>query len=275
MRGIILRLLRKVYLYPLLFLYNFNKKEDITVVMGVKNIFDCERIVNSLESIRNQEYDQSLVRINLVDYDSDSSLIQYYQQICKVYNVLYTRVNGKAIWSRAHALNIGIRNAKTKYILCTDADIIFERNYIKEAIKELKKDPLQVIIAPAFDLPDIPTRGKECVQLKSLAQIRYKDIKNWAGINLALTYFYHKIRGYVEQYKMWGSEDEDLIKRLKLFALKNKPIENSTFFLHQYHPKFRNVDRLNGFRAQVIINRVYCRRSSSIIRNGKQWGSSE
>lgn len=275
MGRIILRLLRKIYFYRYLSSYSLAKKEDITVIIGVKDIFDCQRMINNFESIRNQDYDQSLIRITLVDYDSNLSLSRQYQEMCNKYNALYTRVSAKSIWNRAHALNIGIKKVKTKYILCTDVDILFEKNYLKEAVRELKKDPLQVIIAPLLDLPDVSIGDKGYSQLKSLAQIRNKNMDNCAGTNLALTYFYHKIRGYDEQYKMWGSEDKDLIKRFKLFALKVKSIENSTFYLHQYHPRFRNLEEIDGFKNQVMENRMYFKNNNSIIRNCAQWGSPE
>ena len=139
------------FLYPLVIILNkwlrlrlyfspsFNrldKKEDITVVVGVKDI-DSKSLANCLKSIRGQFYDQSLVEIALVDYDSKEESIPLYKELCIKFQVKYIRVDNRPIWSRSNALNIGIKRAKTKYILTMDADLIFENNYIKEVVKEL------------------------------------------------------------------------------------------------------------------------------------------
>ena len=63
----------------ILWFYNLGKKEDITVVIGVKNRFD-HRLENAFKSIRSQDYPQKLIKITLVDYDSDKKLIAGVQQ---------------------------------------------------------------------------------------------------------------------------------------------------------------------------------------------------
>lgn len=181
------------------------KREDVTVVIAVRDRCDY-RLVNCLKSIRSQEYDQGLIAIVLVDYGSMSDYIQGYEAICKKYNVKYMRIENQLSWCRSHALNIGIRNAGTKYLFNTDVDIILKSNYIKTAVHELKKDPMQVVLSHVLYTSEEDISG----EIDTVKE--YPGFENYiklspavgAGINFALTYFYHIIRGYDEYYKWWG-----------------------------------------------------------------------
>jgi cellulose synthase/poly-beta-1,6-N-acetylglucosamine synthase-like glycosyltransferase len=106
-------------------------KNDINVVIAVKNRGDRKRVENAFKSIRNQDYSQNLIKITLVDYDSNKIVIPRLKKLCELYNVEYIRVENKPVWCKSHALNIAIKKAKTKYILSTDIDIIFREDYIK------------------------------------------------------------------------------------------------------------------------------------------------
>ncbi|MBW2977309.1 glycosyltransferase [Candidatus Woesearchaeota archaeon] len=272
----ILKKLRLFYLPSFLKLYNLRKKEDIAIIIGVKNRFDY-RIINALKSIRNQNYNQDLIKIILVDYDSKKELISKYKGLCEKYNAIYIRVNNKSLWNRSHCLNIGIKRAKTKYILTSDVDMIFERNYIKESIKELKKDLHQIILSNHFDSQKNNINQKTDIirdynKIKSKCKLRPTGLECISlSINLTLTYFYHKIRGYDEWYKLWGAEDTDLIKRFKLFGLKIKDISYKTSFLHQWHPEFEGVKNRN-LKRQIEKNREYLRNNNLIVRNKEGWG---
>lgn len=259
-------------------------KEDITVVIAAKNRYD-HRIINALESIRSQNYDQSLIKIIIVDYDSNRELATKYKDVCKEYNAEYVRVDNKPIWNKAHALNIGIRRVKTKYLLSSDLDNIFEKNYLKEAIKELQRNPYQVISCNSLDLPDIPigelNNFKENFdKLKSLARVRCEvnipgvssPLKINPGTNLTLTHFYHKLRGYDEQYLLCYHEDADLLKRFLLLKIVINDISDKTSFVHQWHPLYGGEKNVQIYKKQIKKNWEYFKKSKSIARNKKDWG---
>jgi len=265
---VILIPLRRMCFSWVSFLHNFNAKEDITVVIAVKNRYD-HRIKNALKSIRNQEYEQSLIKIILVDSDSQRDLIPKFKKLCKKYDASYIRINNKPIWHKTHALNVGIKKTKTKYLLSSDIDIIFEKNYFKEAIKELRKNPYQVIVSQMLDLPKRASKEKQFNKLKAIAKSRLKDCPV-SGINLTLTYFYHKIHGYDEYYQIWAAEDDDLIKRFILFGL-NRKMQDKSSYLHQWHPRYEGV-KIPNYKKYIKENKKYLTNNYSIVRNKNGWG---
>ncbi len=258
--------LRHWYRLMLRFGLRSSKKPDITVIIGLKNRFD-EKIKNALKSIRNQDYNQNLIKILVVDYDSKKEIIPKLKKLCNKYGAKHIRANHKPVWNRGHCLNVGIKRAKTKYILTSDTDIIFEKNYIKEAVEELEKNPYQVVLSRCLNLPNIKINELDIYKLKKLAKNR--DTAKFAlGINLTLTYYYHKMHGYDEKYELWGYEDNDLIRRFLRIGLNINVIKNKSFYLHQWHPP--------GYcakdKGKILENLRYFESNNCIIRNRDEWG---
>ena len=241
-------------------------QEDITVVIPIKNRYS-KRLLNLLKSIRNQSYNQDLIKIILVDYDSKKEQVYFLKKSCHKYNAKYIRVDNHSTWSRSHCLNIGIKRTKTKYLLSTDVDIIFEKDYIKKAIQKLKKQPFSIIVSQCWDLPENWNNQLDFNKLKSLAKPRYYGQNYGSGINMTSTYFYHKLRGYDEKYKIYGIEDLDLIKRLIILGLNIKIID--AYYFHQWHPVSSKGEK---FKHYISKNLLYYKHTNSIVRNKTKWG---
>jgi glycosyltransferase involved in cell wall biosynthesis len=241
------------------------ENDNVTVVMGIRNIHD-QRIINAFDSIRTQDYPKELIKIILVDYGSVEELIPKYTFLCEKYDAEYIRLDNRPIWSRSHALNIAIKRAKSKYLLSTDADIMFEINYIKEAVKELQRDLYQYILARCLDAPEEAMNETDYFKLKAISTYRSDTINR--GINMTLTHFYHKIHGYDERYTGWGAEDDDLIKRFRLVGLKKRDISHISSYIHQWHP--RSWGSVND--EQRNKNEDYFMNNHSIVRNKDGWG---
>lgn len=256
------------------------EKDDITIVCGVRNRCDY-RLVNAFKSLRTQDYDEQLVHIVLVDYDSDGGLVQQYKEICERFNAKYIRVEGKPLWNKSHCLNIAIKRAATKYICSTDVDVFFESNFISECIKELRARPYQVLLSDFYNSPrgtvdaevDV-VNSYRCIKEVSSFQVTGMG-KSGAlnpGINVALTRSYKAINGYDEQYVRWGSEDFDLIKRLVLLGLKVKDMSASTSWIHQYHEKHEGHGSQDEVREQIRKNKLYLDSTHTVVRNPDGWG---
>lgn len=266
-------------LYGFLFVPKENSKEDVTVVIDIRDRFDY-RIENVLKSLRNQDYGKELIKIILVDYGSRPRDILPLKKICEIYEAEYLRTRQKSRWSRSCCLNIGIKRADTKYILTSDVDIIFEKNYIREAVAELQKNPFQLLCCEVLDSTEGTIDGrtdvlKDYQSLKINCVTRKKDTGRYdyvfgMGIIMTLRSFFVFVSGFDENYHIWGLEDDDIVERFKLMGLELKNISCSTSYIHQWHPKFKAAN--DEERQQIEKNGEYFRRAYSIVRNKKGWG---
>jgi len=257
-----------------------SRPRDITVVIGVRNRSDY-RIANALRSIREQTYPAELVRVLVVDYGSEPSSQALIMSLCGQHDAEYLRVDEAPVWSRARCLNIGIRRASTTFLMTSDADIMLSRRYLADAIRALEASPLSVLCSSMLDLPEESVEAiKDAARPGGqLALDRWKD---WGSPrfgsrfhrSVALTYtaFFQLIRGYDEHYEVWGSEDDDLMRRFRYLGLRPQVLDSGSFYLHQWHPKFEGVPA--GERAAVIRrNYAYFWRNHSILRNDRDWGT--
>ncbi len=258
-------------------------REDVTVIIGVKNRCDY-RIVNALKSLRCQDYDRQLIRIVLVDYDSSQEMIEKFREICARFDARYLRLDNKPVWNKSHCLNIAIRQADTKYLMSSDVDVFFEKNYISACVRRLRDDPFQVLISSFYNTPSGLVDGEidvlgEYGAIKKLCGFQKTELGlNGAlnpGINFSLTRFYQHIRGYDEYYTLWGSEDLDLIKRFALSGLKVTDISANSSWIHQCHEKHEGVNAQQNFKEKIAQNKQYVLHTHTVERNDADWGIPE
>ncbi|MBT3463570.1 glycosyltransferase, partial [archaeon] len=218
--------------------------------------------------------------IVLVDYGSDEVVSENLKDFLKNNGVSCIKVRNVKNWNRSHALNIGLKNCSTKYILCSDIDMVFEKNYISECVKEMQFNMFHVLYTDMLDSPKnfgrldfINDYGKIRKKCKGRgAAFVNSAYKYGSSICFTLSYFFKVIRGYDEFYKLWGAEDEDVQKRLELMGLVFKDVSSKTSHIHQWHPQHEGVKNTKGFEDQVKKNEIYLRENNSIIRNPNGWG---
>ncbi|MFH1358797.1 MAG: glycosyltransferase family 2 protein [archaeon] len=257
----------------------FSSKDDVSVIIGVRNRLDY-RLENAFKTLRNQDYNQDLIKILLVDYGSKGEFIPSMKNLSRKYNVSHIRVDNVDVWNRSHALNIGIKMAETKYVLCSDIDIIFRKNFISECVKELKRFPNQVLfcsmrhllserVLREFDvIKDFDKLIKRSV-FQNVVENCYSYIYG-KSIIFILKKFFFKINGYDEKYCAWGAEDDDIIKRFEMLGLFIKNMDDKTSHLHQWHPKYEGLTEED--KEQIKNNRRYLKEINTLKRNKEGWG---
>ncbi|MFT6779334.1 MAG: putative glycosyltransferase involved in capsule biosynthesis [Paraglaciecola sp.] len=255
-------------------------KDDITVVYGIRNRVDY-KFWHSLNSIRVQNYVPNLINILVVDYGSIESDLTMIRKFCAQFDAKLLETNKDGDWNRAHCLNIGIKRVNTKYLLTTDTDIIFSDNYISELIETLKQDPLSVIFSKCLDLKESANKflianfesnqAIDSKELKSQAEGRSSGEAN-AGINASFTQFYKDINGYDEYFKLWGSEDNDIKRRLEYYGLESRSIASKAYYLHQWHPKHEGVNASLELKKTIEENHRYFKNDHRIFKNTDDWG---
>ena len=274
-----LRSLARLWLERAVVEGEISRADDITVVIGTRNRADY-RLENALRSIRSQTYPADLIRVVVVDYGSDPDCAARAAGLCRKYGAKYVRVDGVQIWSRSRCLNIGIRQADTKFLLSSDADIVFPPDYLSSCVEMLRAAPTSIVGSVMLDLPEHAAAVLED-SARTGDELQFDSWKQWCrprhdhaihpSICATYTAFFQVIRGYDEFYEVWGNEDEDLYRRFRYLGLKPRPLGHGSFYMHQWHPESaRGRDGKNADR--VRRNQLYVARARSLLRNDVNWG---
>lgn len=122
---------------------------SITCVAGVKDR-PWQQLHQWYESLGQQTVSGDVV---VVDYSSQPRvelrpLVWWYSWRLKIIRVK----RGTERWSEARALNIGIRNAETQYVMTTNADLIYPSGFVAAVVAQLQKNDRSLVLADRYDL---------------------------------------------------------------------------------------------------------------------------
>lgn len=187
----------------------------------------------------------------------------------------YFATNG--IWSRSRALNLGIREAKGKYLVTTDADMVFLPSTFPRLIQILEDSPRTGFVLQCRDLPegiehsDIldETPDWELIESKSRLRPRW----GMGGLIAFERDAYVQLRGLDERFEIYGGEDLDLAKRLVRAGYKRVWINDPLIRMyHVWHPSSReSADSTPEGRAAIARNTEIHKNDKTYIRNLSKW----
>jgi len=178
------------------------------------------------------------------------------------------------LFERAKLNNVGIRNASSQYVLCTDVDMIFGPNLVSTVLKimdantflesrtmYLNSAQVDMIYSGKLDpLNDINAcRIGRTKKRTTAGGLQCTSIENWG-----------KLTGYNENMVGWGSEDYELLTRAGMAGLKVKWIGEAgdVMVFHQSHPK---LDIKKDLECQEK-NKKYLYNVKDYKANTKGWG---
>ena len=167
-----------------------------------------------LESLLNQTIDRKRFEIIIIDDGSNNKLNEQYKNIAYKYDAKYFYEKNKGV---SHARNVGIRNAKGKYISFVDAD----DNIISSAINSKDLDGKSELIL--FNVIKSDQQGK----YKKI--YKFIDIGNKPTTNQLLKYSFKEglinwcfaklyLRTYLLKHQIWFND------KLKQYANINQQI---------------------------------------------------
>ncbi len=246
---------------------------DISVIVPVRNRSGM-RLENCLKSLRWQRRDGDLLgdalEIVISDFGSESPHRESVDALAERYDVRVVRTETDQVWNRSLVLNIGIRAAAGRYVMGTDADMVFQDDFLGAALAVFERAPEAFICCRCHDLPEaIAERAWEASDIPDI--IAKGTVRNFGGTGacqIAGRDFFEAVHGYDEGYVYWGSEDKDMFYRAERYGLIVQWLDEMTAMGHQWHPTLRNdrwlQTRINRWRYKLTKNRV--------VKNRKGWG---
>jgi hypothetical protein len=226
----------------------------LTVVIPVQDRAGS-RLHNLLRSLRAQRA-ASAPHVVVVDYGSAADHAAEVAALAQEHGADVLRVAGPLEWNRARALNLGLRCARTAYVLFADTDLVFSNDYAATAVEALLADPRRLVVSRMLDLPEghsVEIDQDSVEKLRTLAQSRLGD---WAHPSIVAVSreALELVGGYDEAFRLYGSEDDDLFRRLRSLGLDPYDVSDRTSYLHQWHPKHEGVESA-ALEEQIRVNR--------------------
>ena len=220
-------------------------QNDNTIIFTIRDR-DAERIKSLVESARNSGISSQFL---LVDYGSKSADSVIYEKICAELGIGYLKTYTEGLpWSRARALNTGIRAANTKYVTTTDVDMLFNSNPYDEIESLINQNSGKTVYyAMSYWLPKNGNKNKaECAGVSAKGGFQF--------LEKALA---EEMGGYDEKIKYWGIEDLDWGNRLLKHKVNIVWLSEANRIFHKWHPN-SETGFLRSFTAEYDSMRSFC-----------------
>ncbi|MEG0664073.1 MAG: glycosyltransferase family 2 protein [Clostridia bacterium] len=229
---------------------------DVSVVIPVFN--EENYIEKCIESVINQNYSKESFEFILVDGNSSDKTVEIIKQYMKKYSYIRLLENPKR--TVQFGLNIGMQNAKGKYIVRMDAHSEYADDYIEKSIYYLKNTDAVNVGGPMI------AKGKTDVQ-KAIAAAYHSSFALGGGKNHEIGYEGYADTGYYDQM-LDRNEDDDLNFRLhenskKIFITPK--IESVYYPRSKYRDVFKQYYEYGLWKVAVIKKHKKPARISHLI----------
>ena len=243
----------------------------LTVVLSHK---DRNHNLNfCLASINESDYTP---RVILVDFGSKEKLEYSYPWLKVVYVV-----NKTDFFHKARAINIGIKQVKTKNLCVTDVDQIFKKNFFSVVNNVLNTQKDIYVMCRTYALRELPndvTPENVMEKHDSLLQEAKNILKAPFGDGCCQgmpTKIAMSLCGYDERMWGWGYEDTDMTWRAHAQGLNHLSINSKTSMIHLPHTIDKNKGGyrwLNYRDANKKLHYQNKRARTRIVNKNVDWG---
>lgn len=200
----------------------------ITVIYSIRNR-DPDHLRRSVESLR--EHSGVSFEVNVVDYGSEGRFREEIDRVCREMSLNRIRCESQGLpWCKSHAINIGVRNTETRYVITVDVDMTFESDILEVALEHVDKD-VAVHCRPLW----VPKSGNR-------SEARLGDYSQVGGFQCIRRDAFEKLGGYDERIKYWGNEDLEWVNRLRKNGYRLKWIDSEARMYHTWHPRERGMN---------------------------------
>jgi glycosyltransferase involved in cell wall biosynthesis len=227
-------------------------QQKYTIIYAYRNR-DVELVRLSLLSLERQSLKN--FEVQFIDYGSTDNYVNQVKAVIDDFsfvNYHYVAHQG-LLWNKSKAINYGITNTNTDYIVIADVDVLFEPNFIKQ-LETLAK-PTQFSLFKIGYLPKETT--SENIEKTAFELLKPKHYGDTFGIGLFSKEALLKIKGLDTFFHFYGSEDEDLNNRLKVAGYELNRCKEA-LLLHQWHPRYpqKKDEKLTVTPRLINIQRI-------------------
>lgn len=253
--------------------------DDVTYCLGFRNwnLPHLERCLHSLRASTDSD-------IVVCDLGSEPKVADGVRRLCTQSTVgaSLIEIATATEWSRSQALNRAAALARTRWLVFTDADMLFPPSWFNQMSAHvgltgtgtLHLTRSRDLDATATAALNSPTRrrllpGDWETWLLTHSQPHNNDLGQGAAMIVPQAWF-HQVGGFDEFYQVWGCEDNDLTMRAAWDGLRVEWLPHA-FVVHQWHP--RDWPTPAQF-ARVNTNRAYLRErlqaGGPVVRNQRR-----
>ena len=225
----------------------------ISIIYANRNR-DVQRIRYSLTLLQNQTIED--FEVVFIDYGSDLPLVKEYGKVFREFPFVrfFTLQVSQLLWNKSKALNFGVKQATREFVFVADVDLIFHPNTIQLFTSIAHKE--KFFLFPLNYLNQTESQKLDGVYDFEHLKSDRRGLVN--GMILVAKEAMDKVWGLDEFFHFYGSEDEDLFRRLENAGYQRKFYEKD-FFLHHWHrsfsgsedallttnPRLKNIMRIN------------------------------
>jgi hypothetical protein len=236
---------------------------------------ELSRIKRSFVSLSEQS--NKNFNVLFVDYGSKPELYNSVKELLSSYGFvkhIYS-YHCNQPWSRAKAINIGLKQVETKYVFVADIDMIFRVDFV-EKLNQFKKSNNAIYFKVGF----LDKKESNLEKLYFDYKVSYYSQPGAQGLSLFPIEMLKKVNGFDEFFHFWGAEDEDIHNRLKKAGYESVFYNDEILMLHQWHASYRvsETKGLNQYLQLANISRINQEhlyeneKSGCTIVNHNQWG---
>lgn len=245
-------------------------KPELSVILPCRDRTGL-RLLNCLRSLEWQDLPKERLEIILSDFGSSQEHRRSMRELAGELGCRHISTETSELWNRAKALNIGIQEARGKYVLCTDVDMLFASNFLSTVLEEASRGNT-LVLCRCRDLPsDVEAREWKVEDFPTLLErSTLRHALGTGACQATARRWWFDVGGYDEGYIYWGYEDRDMVWRAKRSGLRIAWIHERTAMLHQWHEKMNNDKIYLKYRNKIR----YFLTGAIVKKNRKGWGNS-
>lgn len=186
-------------------------------------------------------------------------ILEFYHELLPEVELCIGETNETNLFSRAKAINLGVKKATRDKLVIADGDLFFNPLIIEEAVKELDTFPWVIPFSKVFNISKKSSNQLYLLKPQWPIPIKLDCVKRpqmgWGGINVVSREKFYNVGGFDERFAGWGGEDDAFAFSMNNLYGSAKRLNHSIF--HLWHP---SGDLSNYSNNMKLLKKLYIRK---------------